>query len=511
MVLWLGICLLVIALSLYLLYAFERHSRIDRLTNTWPAPPSLPIIGHLHILAQLVGPHPFRKASELVNTHLKDHRGKLWLGTKLYLVDCNPKDIQALSSAQQMLQKTTDYKVFENWLCEGIFTADYDKWVHRRKTVAPAFNHTMIKQFMEVFERQSRILLPRVAEYAESGKPLDFLHMISCYTLDVICETALGVSVDAQSGKRSSYLEAVREILHVIDYRLKNIFYRISFIYRRTSLFKREKELLKTLHGFTEGIVRERQHQFNLDEVNRNTMSSKDAEMDQRPVLSFLDTLLQAKTPEGLSLTVKELREEVDTIIFGGFDLTATVLKFFMYNMTLHTNYQQQCREEIWQICGKDTSEPITIEQVRQMEFLEWCLKETLRLYPPAPLLTRKATANCQINDFFIPKGHDVVISPMYMGRCKDFFPDPLVFKPDRWARDAEHKIEATTYIPFLTGARNCIGQRYAMVMIKLVMAHLLRSYLFEPLGERQVKMKLSFVVTLHTVEPYYCRVRAIE
>ncbi|EDW29524.1 GL22721 [Drosophila persimilis] len=392
MVVWLGLCLLLIVLSLYLLYAFERQTRIDRLTHNWPAPPSLPILGHLHILAKLVGPHPFRRATELVNTHLKDHRGKLWLGTKLYLVDCNPKDIQALCSAQQMLQKTTDYKVFENWLCEGLFTADYDKWFQRRKTLTPAFNYTMIKQFVQVFERQSRILLPRVAEYAESGKSVDFLDLISCYTLDVICETALGVSVDAQSSR-------------------------------------------------------------------------------DRPTLK----------------------------------------RFVMYNMTLHTDHQQQCREEIWQICGKDTKEPITIEQVQQLEFLEWCVKETLRMYPPAPLLTRRATANCQINDFFIPKGNDVVISPMYMGRCKDFFPEPLVFKPERWARGAEPKIEATTFIPFMTGARSCLGQRYAMVMIKSVMAHLLRSYRFEPIGERQVKMKLNFVVTLHTVEPYYCRVRAIE
>lgn len=433
------------------------------------------------------------------------------MGTKLYLVDCNPKDIQALCSAQQLLQKTNDYRVFENWLCEGLFTSGFEKWSHRRKIVMPAFNYTMIKQFVAVFEKQSRILLTNVAKFAESGDQIDFLQLISCFTLDTICETALGVSVGSQSSAKSEYLDAVKSILVIIDKRLKNIFYRNSFIFKRTSHYKREQELIKTLHGFTEGIIQKRIDEINQDAENRNYQSS-DAELDGvKRTLCFLDTLLLSKGPDGKPLTVKDIREEVDTIIFGGFDLTATTLNFFMYNMTLHPEHQQRCREEVWSVCGKEKSEPISIEQVRQLEFLEACIKETLRMYPSGPLTARKATANCTINDFFIPKGSDVIISPIYMGRCKDFFPDPMVFKPDRWAIGAEPKIEATTFIPFMAGARSCMGQRYAMVMLKMVLAHLLRNFLFEPLGERQVKLKLNFVITLHTVEPYLCRAKNLD
>jgi len=97
------------------------------------------------------------------------------------------------------------------------------------------------------------------------------------------------------------------------------------------------------------------------------------------------------------------------------------------------------------------------------------------------------------------------------MGRCKDFFPDPLVYKPQRWARDAEQKIEPSTFIPFMTGARSCLGQRYAMIMMKLVLSHLLRNYYFEPIGERQEKARLIFIMTLHTKNPYYCKVRAVN
>ncbi|EDW78945.1 uncharacterized protein Dwil_GK11649 [Drosophila willistoni] len=504
--------LIALAIGLYLFYVYDYQRRINRLTHNWPGPPSLPIIGHLHILAKLVGgPRPFKRATELVNCYLKDHRGKLWLGTRLYLLDCNPKDIQALCSAQQLLQKTKDYSMFENWLCSGIFTSDVEKWTQRRKMLTPAFNYGMIKQFVNIFERQARILLPRFAALAESGEPVDFFQLVSCYTLDTICETALGVSVNAQSGKKSDYFDAVREILHIIDYRLKNIFYRNSFIYSCTKLFQRERKVLKILHGFTEGIINERLEQIQSDAINRNNSSIENAETGGKQPLSFLDTLLQATTPDGRPLKVQDIREEVDTIIYGGFDLTAATLKFFMYSMTMHMEYQKLCREEVWQICGKNKDDPITMEQVRQLDYMEMCLKETLRMYPSGPITARRATADCQINEFLIPKGSDVIISPMYMGRCKDFFPDPLVFKPERWARDAQPKIEASTFIPFMSGARSCVGQRYAMVMMKLVLAHLLRNFLFEPIGEKQEKARLIFIITLHTSSPYYCRVKAIE
>lgn len=207
---WLLLLLLAAVLA-YLIYSYRYQARINRLTSNWPGPPSLPIIGHLHIFARIIGPRPFKRVTELINCHLKDHRGKLWLGTKFYVFDCNPKDIQALCSAKQLLQKTSDYRVFENWLCEGVFTSGVDKWMHRRKMIAPAFNYGMIKQFVDVYERQARILLSRLSALADNRQPVDFFQLISCYTLDTICETALGTSVDSQSGQRSEYFDAVRE------------------------------------------------------------------------------------------------------------------------------------------------------------------------------------------------------------------------------------------------------------------------------------------------------------
>ncbi|KAH8233828.1 hypothetical protein KR038_004622, partial [Drosophila bunnanda] len=481
---WIAAGLLVICISLCLLYALDSQARLDRLTHNWPGPPSLPLIGHLHILAKSVGPSPFYRVSQMVASHLTDHRGKLWIGPRLYLLDCNPKDIQALGNAQQLLQKTNDYFVFEDYLHEGVFTSNAEKWMHRRKIIMPTFNYTMIKQFVVVFEKQSRILVSRLGKYSETGEQVDFLKLTSRFSLDTICETALGVSVGTQSDETSSYPNSVRELLDIMDTRLKNPLYRIKFIYRQTGHFKRQQVLLKILHGFSKDIIQKRLDQIQKDAEILNSNCTDNVELDEaKTSLCFLDTLLQAKDPDGQRLTDKDIREEVDSIIFGGFELAASILKFCMYNLTLHPEHQARCREEVWSVCGRDTSEPISIDQLGKLEFLEACVKETLRLYPTAPIVSRKATANCQINGFFIPKGSNVIISLFYMGRCKEFFPKPTLFNPDRWDSGAEPKIEASTFMPFMKGARSCLGQRYAMVMIKMALAHLLRSYYFEPLG----------------------------
>ncbi|KAH8239508.1 hypothetical protein KR032_005102, partial [Drosophila birchii] len=507
---WFAAGLLVICISLYLLNVVESQARLDRLTHNWPGPPSLPIIGHLHIMAKVLG-QPFHRASEIIISHLTDHRGKIWIGTKLYLVDCNPKDIQALCDAHQLLHKTDDYHVLGDWLGDGILVSNGEKWAHRRKITVPTFNYTMIKEFAFVFEKQSRILIDRLEEYAETGRQVDFLQFISCFTLDSFCETALGVSVGTQLDGYSDYVKAVRDMLDIVDMRLKNPLFHINFIYRQSRHFKRQEELLKTLHGFRESIIQKRFHEIQQDENNKNLNSTKSAVVEEeKPNLCFLDTLLKAKGPDGKPLTVKDIREEVDTIIFGGFELVASTLNFFMYNMTLHPEHQARCREEVWSVCGRDTTKPISIEQLKELEFLEACVKESLRLYPTAPIVYRKASSNVQINDFFIPKDSNVIISLFYMGRCKEFFPNPTLFNPDRWASGAEPKIDASTFIPFMKGGRSCVGQRYAMVLIKMALAHLLRSYQFVPLGERQVKMKLNFVITLHTMEPFLCRVKKI-
>lgn len=174
-----------------------------------------------------------------------------------------------------------------------------------------------------------------------------------------------------------------------MDGRLKSLLCR-TWLYLVTALAAREKKVLKVLHGFTERIITERQGQLSSDAENCNVGKN----------LCFLDTLLLARTPQGQPLQVRDIREEVDTIIFGGHDLTAAALTFFVYNMTLHPDCQRQCREEILRVCGRNREAAISTEQLHDLQYVEMCIKESLRMYPSAPIVARRATANCRISKY---------------------------------------------------------------------------------------------------------------
>lgn len=214
MIHYLLLWLFLIVVFGYLVFVYQYQARIERLTSNWPGPRPMPIIGNLHQFMSLIGPRPFKRASFLVDTYFKDHRCKLWLGTKLYFVDCNPRDIHSLGTAQQLLQKTSDYRVFQNWLNEGLFTSNVAKWMHRRKMIMPAFNSAMIKQFGSIFERHARLLVERLDELAGKDKRIDFFQYVSHFTLDTICETALGPTVNSHAEYKSEYCKAVREYVN---------------------------------------------------------------------------------------------------------------------------------------------------------------------------------------------------------------------------------------------------------------------------------------------------------
>jgi cytochrome P450 len=144
--------------------------------------------------------------------------------------------------------------------------------------------------------------------------------------------------------------------------------------------------------------------------------------------LSFLDLLLECEHRG--ELDEKSIQEEVDTFMFEGHDTTSTAVTWAMHLFGCHTDIQQKVYEEIIQVCGDSTE--ITLEHLAQMKYLECCLKETLRLYPSVPMISRQLGAPVQIGEHKIPAGIDVLINIYLIHHDATYWPDPEVFHPER-------------------------------------------------------------------------------
>lgn len=126
------------------------------------------------------------------------------------------------------------------------------------------------------------------------------------------------------------------------------------------------------------------------------------------------------------------------------------------------------------------------VEDLKKLRYLECVIKESLRIFPSVPLFARSICEACHINGFKVPKGVNAVIIPYALHRDPRYFPEPEEFQPERFMPENSKGRHPYAYIPFSAGPRNCIGQRFAMMEEKVVLATILRHFDVEACQSRE-------------------------
>ncbi|RZC38940.1 p450 domain containing protein, partial [Asbolus verrucosus] len=172
----------------------------------------------------------------------------------------------------------------------------------------------------------------------------------------------------------------------------------------------------------------------------------------------------------------KELIDETRTIIVAGSDATALSVCYVLMMLGMHQKIQDLVHEEVESISGSN-SRDITTEKLSKMTYLERVIKETLRLFPVGPIIGRHLDKNVTLKDHTLPAGSGVAIPIFFLHRDPDLWNDPLTFDPDRFLPEEVAKRHRYSYLPFSGGPRNCIGFRYAMMAMKIILSTILRHY----------------------------------
>ncbi|KAM7348491.1 cytochrome P450 4d1 isoform 2-T2 [Cochliomyia hominivorax] len=495
-----GIILFSSALYGVLLY-LTKFRYIIHITRNIASGPTWPIIGHAHHFIGVPAYMMLKRIWDLgENLNGEEKCMKIWLGPELNLITSNLKYIEIILGGILHNEKAGEYKCFEPWLQEGLLISRGHKWHKRRKLITSGFHFQILPQFIGNFEKESRIMVDKLKGVVSREKAINLYEFISLCTLDVLCESAMGVSINAQTNADSEYVRAVKTISTVLHKRMFDIIYRFNLTYKFTKLAREEKKALAILHGFTEKIIVQRREEL-LKSKDQNSKPDTD-DVGSKRKMAFLDILLQSEI-DGKPLTNLDIREEVDTFMFEGHDTTSSAITFCFYNLALNPQCQQKCFEEIIQVFGKDKNKPVTYEDLNNLHYLELCIKETLRLYPSVPLLGRKVTEECEINGKIIPAGTNIGISPLYLGRQEELFPEAKLFKPERFEMDyTTDKMSPYAYIPFSAGPRNCIGQKFAMLEIKTVLTNVLRNFELDYAGNKDEELLLIAELILRPKDP---------
>ncbi|KAB1257726.1 Cytochrome P450 4V2 [Camelus dromedarius] len=312
-----------------------------------------------------------------------------------------------------------------------------NKWRSRRKMLTPTFHFAILEDFLDVMNEQANILVNKLEKHVNQEAFNCFFYITLC-ALDIICETAMGKNIGAQSNGDSEYVRAV---------------------------------------------ITERANEMKRDEEGK--WDDKDFPTRKNKCRAFLDLLLNVTDDEGNKLSHEEIREEVDTFMFEGHDTTAAAVNWSLYLLGSYPEVQKKVDNELEEIFGK-SDRPATLEDLKKLKYLECVIKESLRLFPPVPFFARNLNEDCDVGGYKIVKGSQVIIVPYALHRDPRYFPDPEEFVPERFLPENSKGRHSYAYVPFSAGPRNCIGQKFAIMEEKTILSCILRHFWVESNQKRE-------------------------
>ncbi|NWW03858.1 CP4B1 protein, partial [Oreocharis arfaki] len=456
-VLQLSVLLGVIFVLLKVLQFYQERKKIIKALEAFPGPRKHWLYGHNHmidsekILHQIVSwgeeyPYAFSR----------------WFGPVLpSLVIHHPEYAKTILGRSDP-KANVPYKFLVPWIGEGLLILDGSKWSQHRKMLTPAFHYDVLKPYVALMSDTVKVMLDKWDKRITERKSVELFQDVSLMTLDSLMKCAFSFNSDCQTQSNSHYyIKAVCDLSYLLNKRMQTLSFDDIF-YNLTHKGREFRHACKMAHTHTDEVIRE-----------RKLLLSDEKELDKiqkKKRLDFLDILLCSKDANGVGLSDEDLRAEVDTFMFEGHDTTASGLSWLFYCMALHPEHQQRCREEVQGILGgRDT---IEWEDLGKMTYSTMCIKESLRLFPPVPTVSRRLSKPVTFPDGrSLPAGCQVGLSIFAIHRNRDVWEDPELYDPLRFSPENSAQRHSHAFLAFSAGSRNCIGQQFAMNELKVALA----------------------------------------
>ncbi|KAI7815058.1 cytochrome p450 [Rhyzopertha dominica] len=454
-----GVYLLLFIPVAIVWYKVRKWLKVWYALSKIPGPYCYPLVGNIPQIKG--GTEQLYQSFREFSSRFKIYR--LWM---CYVGSVNltlAEDIEAVISSTNNIKKGRAYEPLWGWLRFGLLTSDGGKWHTRRKILTPTFHFAILQQFTNIFVQQSQILTQELEAASKNKHFIDVVPIIVTYTLNSICDTAMGIKLNMKNKKQLEYKRTIEEFGAILVHRISRPLLYESFTLFFSPTYWRERKTANALHEFSSNVIEERKRTF-----DGSITTKVDDENFGKKKLAMLDLLLSAKA-EGL-----------------GFCFRVTILRLFASVsrscswLITKTYRQDKVYDEIIEVLGTSDCLP-TYQQLQQLQYLEMCLKESLRLYPSVPFISRTTSTEVMTpSGYLIPAGVDVHIHIYDLHRNPEVFKDPERFDPDRFLPENTAGRHPFAYLPFSGGPRNCIGQKFALLELKAAISSVIRKFVLE-------------------------------
>ncbi|KAG0212682.1 hypothetical protein BGX28_005878 [Mortierella sp. GBA30] len=330
----------------------------------------------------------------------------------------------------------------------------------------------------------------RVDQSDSKSVEFDVTTDLTRVTLDIIGQAGFGYNFKALTEPDNELSKAYDEIFNITSAMIEAL--RVYVPYYIDIPFehnRRRWEANRIIDRISAQLINDKRTQ-----ANTKASDGQDEEEGRDLMSILIRGNEQVGSLEDGKLTDEELKAQIRTFLAAGHETTSTTVTWMLHIFSTHPEVQRRVREELLTEIGRPSEgKSLSYDALNSLPYLNACVKELLRCIPPVSTIARVATEDDNILGYDIPKGTQVFMSPAALHKLKSVYgEDAEEFKPERWmdpnkmADNQSNTKFVTTemnwaYVPFLTGPRNCVGSKFALIETKVLLYYLLMDLEFHP------------------------------
>ncbi len=383
---------------------------------------------------------------------------------------------RVLQDHQKNYLRGWQYRLLHRLLGDNLVVSEGDYWLRQRRLAQPAFLRQRLAGYADVMVDATSQMLARWREIAAAGQQIDIAPQMSRLALAIAGRTLFGRDVSDEA-------DAVGKAFAIGSRYLERRFNRpftTPPVWTPTPANLRFNRAARTLNEIVLEIIRQRRR-----EGWDNT-----GVRDHGDLLSML---MQARDEEtGETMSDDQVRSEALAFFLAGHETTATALTWTWYLLASHAAIRERVRAEAAGVLGDRSP---TFPDVASLNVARLALEESMRLYPPIWAVARQAVHDDQIDGYRIPARSNVVLCPFVTHRHPAFWENVDTFDPDRFTPERAAQRPKGTYFPFIFGPHQCIGNEFAMLEMRLIVAMVLREFDLELLAGQDIRPTATLTI----------------